>query len=197
MGRRRTGQRRPIATTVVAAVAVLAVLPVVTAGKARAALDPGPAVTRETPTTPAPLTPPAAGRLPPSPAARTAAIAPVGGRVLRPFDPPATPYGRGHRGVDLATSPGEVVRAALGGTVTFAGQVAGVGWVTVAHGDGLSTTYGRVRPQVRAGDRVTLGQALGRATNAGRIDWGARRDGVYIDPLGLVRGWTVRLVPVE
>jgi murein DD-endopeptidase MepM/ murein hydrolase activator NlpD len=126
-----------------------------------------------------------------------AAVAPVGGAVVRPFDPPASPYGSGHRGVDLAATPGELVRAALPGTVTFAGVVAGRAWVTVAHGDGLRTTYGALRPVVVAGQRVVLGQPLGRATARGTVDWGARRDGAYVDPMALLGIARVRLVPVN
>jgi murein DD-endopeptidase MepM/ murein hydrolase activator NlpD len=125
------------------------------------------------------------------------AIAPVGGRVLRPFDPPATPYGRGHRGVDLEAAPGEPVRAALPGTVRFAGPVGGVTWITVAHAGGLTTTYGGFAATARLGDRVDLGTPLGRAGPRGRLDWGARRDGAYIDPLGLLGARIVRLVPVD
>jgi murein DD-endopeptidase MepM/ murein hydrolase activator NlpD len=123
------------------------------------------------------------------------AVAPVGGGVVRPFAGPAAPYGRGHRNVDLAARRGEVVRAALPGTVTFAGRVAGRTWVTVVHADGLRTTYGGLRPTVEAGRHVTLGEPLGRATGT-VIDWGARRDGDYIDPLGLLNAGRVRLVPV-
>lgn len=185
-------------TTAGAVVLALAVLSVVAAGQARAAPDPGPSGVRAASASRARPQPSARGApSPTSPGAAAVAIAPVGGRVLRPFDPPATPYGQGHRGVDLAAANGEVVRAALGGTVTFAGQVAGTGWVTVSHGGGLSTTYGRVRPVVQGGDRVMRGQALGHATDQDRIDWGARLDGAYIDPLGLLGGWTLRLVPVE
>jgi murein DD-endopeptidase MepM/ murein hydrolase activator NlpD len=125
-----------------------------------------------------------------------AAVAPVGGRVLQPFDPPATPYGRGHRGVDLAGVPGEPVRSALAGTVTFAGHVAGVTWVTVAHDGGLSTTYGGFASSMRTGDPVALGASLGTVTERARLDWGARRDGRYVDPLRLLGGWHPVLVPV-
>src|SRR5436305_14430266 len=67
--------------------------------------------------------------------------APVAGRVVRPFDPPATPYGPGHRGVDLAARAGSPVRAAADGLVTFAGPVAGRGVVVLAHADGITTEY--------------------------------------------------------
>jgi murein DD-endopeptidase MepM/ murein hydrolase activator NlpD len=132
----------------------------------------------------------------PVPRPASTAIAPVGGRVLRPFDAPATPYGPGHRGVDLAAVPGEPVRAALAGSVRFAGRVAGVTWVTVVHADGLATTYGGFVATVRAGDRVAMGTPLGHAGPRGRLDWGARRDGAYIDPLSLLGVPVIRLVPV-
>jgi murein DD-endopeptidase MepM/ murein hydrolase activator NlpD len=81
------------------------------------------------------------------------------------------------------------------GTVRFAGAVVGERWITVTHADGLETTYGGVTPTVEAGQRVMLGQPIGRV-RAGRrhLDWGARLHGAYIDPLGLLTGWRVRLV---
>lgn len=131
-------------------------------------------------------------------AAPSAARAPVDGSVLRLFDPPSTRYGRGHRGVDLAASPGQPVRAALSGEVTFSGEVAGRGWVTVAHGAGLDTTYGWIDPrEVERGDRVSTGEVLGRlAPEAGHLDWGARLAGEYIDPLSLLGPWEAHLVPL-
>lgn len=127
----------------------------------------------------------------PPPVAATAAVAPVGGAVVRGFDPPATRYGAGHRGVDLAAAAGQPVVAALGGTVTFAGRVAGVSWITVGHGGGLDTTYGPVEPAaVAAGDVVAAGSVLGFvAAGAAHLDWGARLDDRYIDPLGLLGRW--------
>jgi murein DD-endopeptidase MepM/ murein hydrolase activator NlpD len=135
-----------------------------------------------------------AGREP----AAAGAIAPVPGGIVRRFDPPATRYGPGHRGVDLAADPGEAVRAALSGTVAFAGDVAGRGWVTVDHGGGLVTTYGWLAPRrVVRGDRVRTGTVLGRlAEDATHLDWGARLDGEYLDPLRLLGRWRARLVPL-
>jgi murein DD-endopeptidase MepM/ murein hydrolase activator NlpD len=119
--------------------------------------------------------------------------APVPGRVVRPFEPPSTPYAAGHRGVDLAAGRGDAVRAAGGGTVRFAGLVAGRGVVVVAHPDGISTEYEPVRPLVRAGQAVARGEVVGRL--AGRhagcpatcLHWGARRGTAYLDPLTLLR----------
>src|SRR5581483_7724445 len=52
---------------------------------------------------------------------------PVEGRVLAPFVfDPANPYAAGqHRGVDVAGSVGDPVRAPAAGTVSFAGAVPG------------------------------------------------------------------------
>lgn len=123
---------------------------------------------------------------------------PLAGAVVRPFEPPAGVYGPGHRGVDIAAPAGTRVHAALAGTVTFAGQVAGQGWVTVDHGGGLQTTYGDVRARlVSAGQQVEAGQALGHlAAGAAHLDWGARLDGAYIDPLTLFGRWQPYLVPL-
>jgi murein DD-endopeptidase MepM/ murein hydrolase activator NlpD len=127
------------------------------------------------------------------------AVRPVLGPAVRRFDPPETRYGAGHRGVDLAAAAGQPVVAALGGTVTFAGPVAGVSWITVGHGGGLETTYGPVEPRlVAAGDVVGPGSVLGLvAAGASHLDWGARLDGAYIDPLGLLGRWGTYLTTAD
>jgi murein DD-endopeptidase MepM/ murein hydrolase activator NlpD len=124
-----------------------------------------------------------------------AAVAPVTGGVQRAFEQPDSPYGRGHRGVDLITRRSEAVRAAMPGAVRFAGSVAGETWITVTHAGGLETTYGGVDPTVGVGEQVAIGQPIGRM-RAGRrhLDWGARLHGAYVDPIGLLAGWRVRLV---
>jgi murein DD-endopeptidase MepM/ murein hydrolase activator NlpD len=137
----------------------------------------------------------AAGSAPAGAAAAGPAHRPVPGVVVRPFEAPASRYGPGHRGVDLAASPGDPVRAALPGTVHFSGLVAEAGWVTIDHG-GLHTTYGDLAPRdVVAGQSVRAGQVIGRlAEGATHLDWGARVGEDYIDPLSLLGRWEVRLV---
>ncbi len=121
-------------------------------------------------------------------------VRPVPGAVVRPFDPPDHPYGPGHRGVDLAAAPGDAVRAVLAGDVTFAGDVAGVGWVTVDHGGGLSTTYGPVTATATAGQHVVAGARVAALSDgATHLDWGARLHGAYLDPLDLLVRWSARL----
>lgn len=128
---------------------------------------------------------------------RVAAVRPVPGPVVRGFLAPKHPYGPGHRGVALAAAPGQAVRAALPGTVSFSGEVARRGWVTVDHGAGLRTTYGWVDDRrVARGARVAAGDALGSLDPARPyLHWGARLYGTYIDPLLLLGDWEVRLVP--
>ena len=123
--------------------------------------------------------------------------------VVRPFQPPSTPYGPGHRGVDLASSPGAPVSAAGDGVVVYAGQLAGRGLVSISHANGLNTTYEPLTPAVTVGARVTRGTVVGHlvAGHLGCVDapaclhWGARRGDEYLDPLGLLSSGRVRLLP--
>ena len=125
--------------------------------------------------------------------------------IVRAFDPPTSSYGVGHRGVDLAGTLGEPVRAALGGTVTFAGPLAGRGVVVIDHGD-TRTTYEPVQAGVSVGDEVATGAVIGtlalsqsHCLPAACLHWGWIRnaDDVYLDPLDLVGlDQPVRLLPL-
>lgn len=124
--------------------------------------------------------------------------------VVRGFDPPGSPYGAGHRGVDLAGHVGEPVHAALAGTITFAGQLAGRGVVVVDHGS-VRTTYEPVAATVHVGQHVAAGAVIGRLTlvqshcfPAACLHWGLIRDAddVYLDPLTLVGQAPIRLLPL-
>lgn len=126
--------------------------------------------------------------------------------VVRRFEPPPTPFAAGHRGVDLAATPGQAVRAALPGTVGFAGSIGGKPVVTVLHG-GRRTTYEPVVASVEGGQEVAAGAVLGRLTvtdshcfPAACLHWGLvvgeGRDEEYVDPLSLVGSGPVRLLPL-
>ncbi|MGZ4607227.1 MAG: M23 family metallopeptidase [Blastococcus sp.] len=132
--------------------------------------------------------------------------APLGGElhVTRGFAPPASDYGAGHRGVDLAGTPGLPVLAAGAGTVLFAGMVAGRPVVSIAHADGLRTTYEPVDPSVAAGQAVARGSPIGtlRTGHAGCpgpacLHWGLLRGNTYLDPLLLLHPPRVRLLPLD
>jgi murein DD-endopeptidase MepM/ murein hydrolase activator NlpD len=122
--------------------------------------------------------------------------------VVRAFEPPAAPFGPGHRGVDLAGSLGQPVLAALAGRVSFAGSLAGRGVVVVDHGS-TRTTYEPVAAGVRVGQPVLRGQPIGSLTLGGShcfprvcLHWGWRRGDTYLDPLLLVGGGPIRLLPL-
>nr|WP_090281218.1 M23 family metallopeptidase [Mycolicibacterium komanii]CRL77369.1 metalloendopeptidase-like membrane protein [Mycolicibacterium komanii] len=127
--------------------------------------------------------------------------------VTRGFDAPTPNWETGHRGVDLAATPGQRVLAAADGTVVFAGELAGRSVVSVAHPGGLRTTYEPVRATVVRGQRVGAESVIG-VLEAGHpgcprsacLHWGAmwgpasRAD--YVDPLGLVVTTPIRLKPI-
>ncbi|MGI3198207.1 peptidoglycan DD-metalloendopeptidase family protein [Streptomyces sp. GLT-R25] len=158
------------------------------------------------------------GSSPPSPPADTPVPAvgrawPVGLRpsVIRGWDPPATIYGRGHRGVDLTAAPGAPVRAVAPGRISFAGRVAGRGVVSVElNGTGdppLRTTYEPVRATAKKGAEVAAGEVIGVLEPTGShcpascLHWGLRRADAYLDPLSLLPPWLLgrgpsRLLPV-
>lgn len=144
---------------------------------------------------------------------RVARVWPVGARppVLRGWEPPATAYGPGHRGVDLAADAGTPVRAVAAGRVSFAGRVAGRGVVSVeltGTGDPpLRTTYEPVRASVPEGTGVSAGEVIGTVEPTGShcpapcVHWGLLRAGTYLDPLTLLPPWLLhrgpsRLLPV-
>ncbi len=113
--------------------------------------------------------------------------------VLRPFQPPPTPYAAGHRGVDLGALPGAAILAAGNGVIGYAGRLAGRGVVTVIHG-ALRTTYEPVAAVVHAGQPVSAGEPIGRLQpptghcGAGRacLHWGLLRGTIYLNPLALL-----------
>ncbi|MHA6800835.1 M23 family metallopeptidase [Bounagaea algeriensis] len=137
-------------------------------------------------------------------------------RPARPFDPPTTEYGPGHRGVDLAGTTGQPVLAAADGHVAFAGPVADRGIVSLEHAGGLRSTYEPLVPEVAAGEPVARGERIGRLapghpdcppaptaaahaplpqTERACLHWGVRRGETYLDPMRLVHHVTIRLLP--
>lgn len=111
---------------------------------------------------------------------------PVAGPIIDPYRPPSSPYGPGNRGVDYATTPGEVVGAAADGVVTFAGAVGGGLHVVVLHADGVRTSLSFLGGVLAArGEQVRRGQPVGRAATS--LHFGARRGEAYLDPTSLFR----------
>jgi murein DD-endopeptidase MepM/ murein hydrolase activator NlpD len=122
--------------------------------------------------------------------------------VVRRFDPPDSPYGAGHRGVDLLGQVGQPVVSALPGTVTYAGSLAARGVVVVDHGT-TRTTYEPVTATVAVGTPVAAGTQIGTLDLAGShcfpracLHWGWIEGETYLDPLRLVGAGPVRLLPL-
>ncbi|MDI7247449.1 MAG: peptidoglycan DD-metalloendopeptidase family protein [Bacillota bacterium] len=123
------------------------------------------------PTKPAPQAPG-----PASPSAATQRqekmLMPVQGRIISDFGwrrHPVFADWRYHTGVDIATAQGTQVRAALSGKVLEVKNDRQLGLcVLLEHQDGLRTRYGHLESSpVSPGDRVTQGQAIGRAGSSG------------------------------
>ena len=143
--------------------------------------------------------------------AATAAVPwawPVTGPIVRGYDPPDSPYGSGHRGIDIAAAVGTVVLAPDAGVVTFAGKVGGRLFLTLDHGGGVTSTCSWLTSVlVRKGDRVVRGQPVA-TTGWGHADlpvphihFGVRVDGAYADPLAYLLAPSVssmiRLAPLD
>jgi murein DD-endopeptidase MepM/ murein hydrolase activator NlpD len=133
---------------------------------------------------------------------------PVVGPVIRGFDPPDSPFGSGHRGIDIAAPVGTSVRAAAAGTVAFAGPVGGRLFLTIDHGGGLESTYSFLDAlAVRKGDAVSQGQTVARSGTGHAGDlvpdlhFGVKLEDVYVDPLdylGPIEVWRfIRLAPLR
>jgi len=107
--------------------------------------------------------------------------------VARAYLAPPTPYGAGHRGVDLvALEYGVEVRAATSGVVHFAGVVVDRPVITVRTGQVLVTVE-PVTPLVSHGDRVSAGDVIGvlEPGHCSRpcVHLGVRVAGEYVSPL--------------
>ncbi|MBN2176129.1 MAG: M23 family metallopeptidase [Demequinaceae bacterium] len=125
-------------------------------------------------------------------------------RALRLFDRPDTPWGAGHRGIDIEADVGGVVLSPGDGVVIFAGFVVDRGVVSIGHAGGLASSLEPVAATVVVGDRVSAGDPIGTVTDekghSGTetcLHWGVRRNGRYINPLDVLSGFgPVRLLPL-
>jgi len=132
----------------------------------------------------------------PEPRLGTTHSVPLFGTVVHPYDAPANPYAAGHRGVDVAAPMGTPVRASAAGTVSFSGNVAGDGSVTIDHDPHLKTSYSYLGSiAVKKGQTVKRGTVIGTVGRGHpgsglppHVHLSARRDGVYFDPLELYAG---------
>jgi murein DD-endopeptidase MepM/ murein hydrolase activator NlpD len=79
--------------------------------------------------------------------------------VLRDFQAPLTPWGAGHRGLDLAAS-GTAIRSPVSGVVTFSGLVVNRGVITITTDSGQKVSLEPVEPLVSTGTRVSQAELI-------------------------------------
>lgn len=115
---------------------------------------------------------------------------PLVGAVSHGFERPASAWGAGHRGIDIAAGVGAAVRSPVAGVVTFVGDVAGRGVVVISTPYDEDITLEPLEPAVIQGDLVETNDAIGflRSGHDGgtALHFGVRLHGAYIDPLTLL-----------
>jgi murein DD-endopeptidase MepM/ murein hydrolase activator NlpD len=118
---------------------------------------------------------------------------PVRGEVIRSFEAPSSPYGAGHRGIDIAAPFGSPMVAAQDGVVSFAGWVIDGLFISIDHPDGIRSTYSWLSAiGVKTGDHVVRGQLIGNTGHGHpevptpHLHFGARIGTTYIDPMTLL-----------
>ncbi len=134
---------------------------------------------------------------------RTLGVVPVRKPIIGEIDLSSSfgvrndPFGRGpamHSGLDFRSSTGDPVRATANGTVVTAGWNGGYGkMVEIDHGNGISTRYGHLSEiEVKVGQRVRIGQTVGRVGSTGRstgphLHYETRIDDTPVDPQKFLR----------
>jgi murein DD-endopeptidase MepM/ murein hydrolase activator NlpD len=115
-------------------------------------------------------------------------------RIERAYVAPPTPYGVGHRGIDIAAGLDTPVLAPAPGTVLFAGRVVDRGVISIDHGNGVTSSYEPVTATVIAGTRVGVGDVIGHVSGlhpapSGAcpcLHMGTRLNGEYLSPLAFL-----------
>ncbi|WP_346775182.1 peptidoglycan DD-metalloendopeptidase family protein [Wenzhouxiangella sp. XN79A] len=136
--------------------------------------------------------PSAAGSTAPIPTAATRSVAgvdwrwPTAGTVARGFNPGDT-----RKGILIAGTPGQPVRAAAGGTVVYSGNgLIGYGeLIIIKHNDRMLSAYAHNRERaVGEGEAVRAGQQIATLGRNERdepvLHFEIRRDGQPVDPIG-------------
>lgn len=106
-----------------------------------------------------------------------------------------------HKGIDLAVVIGTDVRSYMAGTVTRCTYQSHMGkYITVDHGNGLSTRYQHLNKQlVKVGDTVEMGQVIAESGNTGigsgpHLHFTVMENGVAVNPRKYIEadGWPHR-----
>ncbi|WP_162618500.1 M23 family metallopeptidase [Pedobacter yulinensis] len=120
---------------------------------------------------------------------------PYPGHITSTFGHRENPFtfsgGERHKGIDIKGNTGDPVRATAQGRVTFAGYRGGYGkCIVLKHANGFETLYGHLsRINVDEGDRVKVGELIGRIGSTGRstgphLHYEVHRNGKFVNPKG-------------
>ncbi len=96
-------------------------------------------------------------------------IRPVSGIITSRFSESSRIRSSRHTGLDIATSAGTPIKAAAGGTVTFAGKKGSYGnMVVITHGNGVQTYYCHCKSlYVKVGQTVAQGATIAAVGSTG------------------------------
>lgn len=116
-------------------------------------------------------------------------VKPVSGTITSRFGSRESIRSSEHTGLDIAAPYGTAIKAAAGGTVTFAGYSGGYGnLVKISHGNGIVTYYGHCSKiyvsegqKVSAGDKIAAVGSTGNSTG-NHLHFEVVKNGVELDP---------------
>lgn len=117
------------------------------------------------------------------------AVKPVSGNITSRFGANESIRDHTHKGLDIAAPNGTTIKAAAGGTVTYAGWMSGYGnLVIISHGNGIQTYYGHCSKlyvskgkTVDAGDKIAAVGSTGNSTG-NHLHFEIRKNGKQINP---------------
>lgn len=130
----------------------------------------------------------------PTTAATGVMMRPYGGTITARFGASGSRWARNHTGIDYAGRTGDSIKAADGGTVTYAGWNGSYGkMVKISHGNGLETWYAHMSSiYVKSGQKVAKGSSIGAIGSTGNstgphLHFEVRKNGVAKNPANYVR----------
>lgn len=99
----------------------------------------------------------------------TLTVTPVSGTITSRFGNRESIRSYSHSGLDIGAPKGTAIKAAAGGTVTFAGYSGGYGYVVkISHGSGIQTYYAHCsKLYVKKGDTVSAGDKIAAVGSTG------------------------------
>lgn len=116
---------------------------------------------------------------------------PVRGHWLRLPVIPDPNWLPGHRGLDIASEVGTLVRSPAAGTVFWVGEVNYVPAITIRSTGGLKHTLQPVQSNLKVGEAVSRGEVIGTVSTGSHcriscVHWSVREGRSYLDPRWLL-----------